>query len=89
MELPTYRYRVRKYPRAKSVVWRWWVYAGDSNDSIDSGLVAEPDREKAEAAAKEAVARIQKTVVPGAIGHNNPGNQRSPAGRRRLGRLSS
>ena len=47
---------------------------------FNSGLVAEPDREKAEAAAKEAIEHIKKTVVPGAIGHNNPGNQQSPAG---------
>ena len=80
MERPPYRYRVRKYPRAKGVVWRWWVYAGNSNDSVDSGLVAEPDREKAEAAAKEAIGRIMKTVAPGAVGHNDPGGQRSPAG---------
>ena len=44
------------------------------------GLVTEPDREKAVAEAKEAIERIKKTVAPGAVGHNNPRNQRSPAG---------
>ena len=40
------------------------------------GLLAEPDRQKAEAGAREAIERIKKTVVPGAV---RPKTTREPA----------
>jgi hypothetical protein len=48
--------------------------------SVETGIVLEPDLDKAEAAAKEALERLRRTapsphspeMVPGAVGHNNP-----------------
>jgi len=45
-----YRYRLRKYPRRHGVVWRWFIFEGDSGP-VETGIVLEPDRDKAEAAA--------------------------------------
>jgi len=70
-----YRYRLRKYPRRHGVVWRWFIFEGDS------GPV---DREKAEAAAKEAIERLRRRPPPirversaGAAAHNDAAGQAS------------
>jgi hypothetical protein len=55
-----YRYRLRKYPRRHGVVWRWFIFEGDSGP-VETGIILEPDRDKAEAAAKEAIERLQRT----------------------------
>ena len=77
-----YRYRLRKYPRRRGVIWRWFIF--DSNgDPIETGVVLEPDRDKAEAAGKEALERLKRMppsahslgMVPGAVGHNDPEDQ--------------
>jgi len=74
-----YRYRLRKYPRRQGVIWRWFIFDGNSGP-IETGVVLEPDRDKAEAAAKEALERLRRMppsarsrgMVPGAAGHNDP-----------------
>ena len=76
-----YHYRLRKYARRRGVIWRWFIF--DSNgDPIETGVVLEPDRDKAEAAGKEALERLKRMppsahslgMVPGAVGHNDPGD---------------
>jgi hypothetical protein len=37
------------------MIWRWWIFEGDDRSHIDTGVVVEGDREKAEAAAKDAI----------------------------------
>lgn len=55
-----YRYGLRKYPRRHGVVWRWFIFEGDSGP-VETGIILEPDRDKAEAAAKEAIERLRRT----------------------------
>jgi hypothetical protein len=50
-----YRYRLRKYPRQRGVIWRWFIFEGSNSSPVQSGIVLEPDRDKAEAAAKQAI----------------------------------
>jgi len=54
-----YRYRLRKYPRRHAVVWRWFIFEGDSGP-VETGIVLEPDRDKAETAVKEAIERLRR-----------------------------
>ena len=75
-----YRYRLRKYPRRRGVIWRWFIFEGDNSTPIETGIISEPDRDKAEAAAKEAIERLRRSarspgMVPGAVGHNDPEDQ--------------
>ena len=49
-----YHYRLRKYARRRGVIWRWFIFEGESGP-VETGIVLEPDRDKAEAAAKEAM----------------------------------
>ena len=74
-----YRYRLRKYPRRRGVIWRWFIFEGGNSGPIETGIILEPDRDKAEAAAKEAIERLRMLpsarspgMVPGAVGHNDP-----------------
>jgi hypothetical protein len=68
-----YHYRIRPYPRQKSVVWRWFVFEGAGN-AVATGIVTEPNRDKAEAEAKAAIERLTKTnvVAPGSGGQDAP-----------------
>jgi len=74
-----YRYRLRKYARRRGVIWRWFIFEGDSGP-VETDIVLDPDRDKAEAAAKEAIERLRRMpprahspeMVPGAVGHNDP-----------------
>src|SRR5262249_48790454 len=54
-----YRYRLRKYPRRHGVVWRWFIFEGDSGP-VETGIVLEPDRDKAETAVKAAIERLRR-----------------------------
>jgi hypothetical protein len=75
-----YRYRLRKYPRRRGVIWRWLIFEGGNSTPIETGIISEPDRDKAEAAAKEAIERLRRIppsarstrLVPAAVGHNDP-----------------
>ena len=75
-----YRYRLRKYPRRRGVIWRWFIFEGGNSTPVETGILLEPDRDKAEAAAKEAIERLRRMppsarspgVVPGAVSHNDP-----------------
>jgi len=75
-----YRYRLRKYPRRRGVIWRWFIFEGGNSSPVETGITLEPDRDKAEAAAKEAIERLRRMppsarspeMVPGAVGHNDP-----------------
>jgi hypothetical protein len=33
------------------MIWRWWIFEGNDRSHIDTGVVVEADRSKAEAAA--------------------------------------
>jgi hypothetical protein len=57
-----YRYRLRKYPRGLGIVWRWFIYDGPTGRTLESGVVTEPDRGKAETAASEAIARLRRNA---------------------------
>lgn len=83
MEYPHhgFRYRVRKYPLGRGMTWRWWIFEGNDRSHIDTGVVVGADREKAEAAAKDAIehrlgqkqtVRGPHGAVPGVVGHNSP-----------------
>jgi hypothetical protein len=54
-----YHYRLRKYARRRGVIWRWFIFEGESGP-VETGIVLEPDRDKAEAAAKEAIERLRR-----------------------------
>jgi hypothetical protein len=76
-----YRYRLRKYPRRHGVIWRWFIFEGDSGQ-VESGIILEPDRDKAEAAAKEAIERLRQLpprirveFSAGAAAHNDAAGQ--------------
>ena len=76
-----YRYGLRKYPRRHGVVWRWFIFDGNSGP-VETGITLEPDRDKAEAAAKEAIERLRRMPPPirversaGAVGHNDAAGQ--------------
>ena len=78
-----YRYRLRKYPRRHGVVWRWFIFEGDSGP-VETGIVVEPDRDKAEAAVKAAIERLRRRPPPirversaGAAAHNDAAGQAS------------
>ena len=78
-----YRYRLRKYPRRHGVVWRWFIFEGDSGP-VETGITLESDRDKAEAAAKEAIERLRRRPPPvrversaGAAAHNDAAGQAS------------
>jgi hypothetical protein len=55
-----YRYRLRKYPRQRGVIWRWFVFEGSDSRAVESGIILESDRDKAEAAAKQAIERLRR-----------------------------
>jgi hypothetical protein len=42
------------------VIWRWWDLPGEGINHVESGMVLDSDREKAEAAAKDAIRRQRK-----------------------------
>ena len=76
-----YRYRLRKYPRRAGMVWRWWIFEGKDAHHSDTGVVVGTDRDKAEAAAKDAIERRlgrnpaprrPDGAAPGVVGHNSP-----------------
>jgi len=76
-----YRYRLRKYPRRHGVVWRWFIFEGDSGP-VETGITLESDRDKAEAAAKEAIERLRRMPPPirversaGSAAHNDAAGQ--------------
>src|SRR5262249_48384516 len=77
-----YRYRLRKYPRRHGVVWRWFIFEGDSGP-VETGIVLESDRDKAEAAVKEAIERLRMPPrvrverSAGAAAHNDAAGQAS------------
>jgi hypothetical protein len=78
-----YRYRLRKYPRRHGVVWRWFIFEGDSGP-VETGIILEPDRDKAEAAAKAAIERLRRTPPrvrversAGVAAHNDAAGQAS------------
>ena len=50
-----FRYRLQKYPLRRGMTWRWWIFEGNDRSHIDTGVVVGADREKAEAAAKDAI----------------------------------
>ena len=54
-----YRYRLRKYPRRRGIIWRWFIFEGGTSSPVETGIILEPDRDKAEAAAKEAIERLR------------------------------
>ena len=58
-----YRYRLRKYPRRRGIIWRWFIFEGGTSSPVETGIILEPDRDKAEAAAKEAIERLR--MLPG------------------------
>ena len=58
MERRKYHYRVRPYSRQNSVIWRWFVF--EDRRAVDSGIVTEPERDKAEAAARAAIERLSQ-----------------------------
>ena len=53
-----YRYRIRRYARRNGTFWRWFIFGRDGQP-LESGVVVEPDRLKAEAAAKKAIERLR------------------------------
>jgi hypothetical protein len=53
-----YRYRIRRYARRNGTFWRWFIFGRDGQP-IESGVVVEPDRLKAETAAKKAIERLR------------------------------
>jgi hypothetical protein len=55
-----YRYRLRKYPRQGAVIWRWFIFEGSDSSPVESGIILESDRDKAEAAAKQAIERLRQ-----------------------------
>ena len=65
MERRKYHYRVRPYSRRSSVIWRWFVF--DDRRAVESGIVTEPDRDKAEAAARAAIERLSQESFPGQL----------------------
>ena len=78
-----YHYRLRKYARRRGVIWRWFIFEGESGP-VETGIVLEPDRDKAEAAAKEAIERLRRRPPPirversaGAAAHNDAAGQAS------------
>jgi hypothetical protein len=50
-----YRVKIRQFPRNGGSTWRWWVFDGRGGAQLDTGIVVEGGREKAESAAKHAV----------------------------------
>src|SRR6516225_3145500 len=78
-----FRYRLRKYPRRHGVIWRWFIFEGGSGP-VETGIILESDRDKAEAAAKEAIERLRRRPPPirversaGAAAHNDAAGQAS------------
>jgi hypothetical protein len=76
-----FRYRLRKYPRRDGVIWRWFIFEGNGGQ-VESGIILEPDRDKAEAAAKEAIERLRRMPPrirversAGAAAHNDAAGQ--------------
>jgi hypothetical protein len=65
MERRKYHYRVRPYSRRNSVIWRWFVF--EDRRAIESGIVTEPNRAKAEAAAQAAIERLSQESFPGQL----------------------
>jgi hypothetical protein len=55
-----YRYRLRQYPRQRGVIWRWFIFEGSDNSPVENGIILESDRDKAEAAAKQAIERLRR-----------------------------
>jgi hypothetical protein len=53
-----YRYRIRRYARRNGTFLRWFIFGRDGQP-IESGVVVEADRLKAETAAKEAIERLR------------------------------
>ena len=39
------------------MIWRWWIFEGDDQSHIDTGIVVSADRAVAEAAANDAIER--------------------------------
>jgi hypothetical protein len=68
-----YRYRLRKYPRQRGVIWRWFIFEGSDSSPVESGTILEADRDKAEAAAKQAIERrIRKGWSPEQLATTTP-----------------
>jgi hypothetical protein len=78
MERRKYHYRVRPYSRRNSVIWRWFVF--EDRRAIESGIVTEPDRDKAEAAARAAIERLSQESFsdPAAAGSGRLGQEPQP-----------
>jgi len=81
-----YRYRLRKYPRRHGVIWRWFIFEGDGGP-VETGITLEPNRDKAEAAATEAIERLRRMPPrirmersAGAVGHNDIADRASSWG---------
>ena len=79
-----YRYRLRKYPRRQGIIWRWFIFEGNSG-LVETGITLEPHRDKAEAAAKEAIERLRRMPPrirverpAGAVGHNDTADHAGP-----------
>ena len=51
-----YRYRLENTPLPR-MSWRWWIFEGDDQSHIDTGIVVSADRAVAEAAANDAIER--------------------------------
>jgi type II secretory pathway component PulC len=73
MERRKYHYRVRPYSRQNSVIWRWFVF--EDRRAIESGIVTEPNRSKAEAAAQAAIERLSQEQFFGQVALSVPLSQ--------------
>jgi hypothetical protein len=65
MERRKHHYRVRPYSRRNSVILRWFVF--EDRRAVESGIIAEPNRSKAEAAAQAAIERLSQESFSGQV----------------------
>jgi hypothetical protein len=80
MERRKYHYRVRPYSRQNSVIWRWFVF--EDRRAVESGIVIEPNRDRAESAAQAAIERLSQESFSAQVAGSIPLSQepRPPAG---------